>query len=470
MRFVKKHSLKRFMPESSFWKKIMLFAIPIAFQNMSTAILGIIDVSIISDMGEEAVASVSLANQLAYIASLFTFGITSGAQIYLSRAYGESNASSMKKTFSLMMFFAMAVNLVFMLVYLAFPKMSIGFFTNDNKLILNGASYIRIAAPLFVFYAISASFVSFFRSVGIPKIPMITTIVSLLVKVVLNLLLIYGCGFIPAMGICGAAIATLVSKIVEFVIYIFFALSYKEKRYIFSFKDIAFIKMEGCGEFIGKTYPVILNESLWGLGISSFSAVFGRMGERAVSAMSIAQQLENLGNAFFYGISIGCCVSISFMLGQNKFENARINVKKYALAAFYVGLGIMLLMCAIAYPYVNIFFSNLEKETKSLAVIMIVVYAIYMPWRSLASTLIMGAMRAGGDSKTGMLLDVLPIYLWSLPVGYILGIQLHCSVIFVLFAMQFKRFIKAALATNRLLSGKWLAYKEFSVKETVINN
>ena len=140
--------------------------------------------------------------------------------------------------------------------------MAIGFFTGDNALIQGGISYIRIAAPMFVFYALSASYVAFFRAVGIQKIPMIVTIVSLLVKIALNMLLIYGFAFVPAMGIKGAALATLISKIVEFLLYFCYMLKYEEKKYIFRFSDICFVKLSSSLEFIRRTYPVILNESL----------------------------------------------------------------------------------------------------------------------------------------------------------------------------------------------------------------
>lgn len=207
-----------------------------------------------------------------------------------------------------------------------------------------------------------------------------------------------------------------------------------------------------------------MNESLWGIGTSSFNAVFGRMGTSAVSAVSIARQLENLGNAFFYGIAIGACVTISYTIGEKNLGEAKALAKKYALAGFYVGVGIMLLMLSIDIPYVKIFFSGLEKETQKLTMGLIAIIAAYMPVRSLASTLIMGVLRAGGDSKKAMFYDVLPVYAWSLPLGFILGIKLHCSVIVVLAVMQFKRFIKCAFALRRVLSEKWINYEEIGIQ------
>ena len=192
------------------------------------------------------------------------------------------------------------------------------------------------------------------------------------------------------------------------------------------------------------------------MGTSFFNTIFGRMGEQTISAVSIATNMENLGNSFFYGISIGCCVSISFVIGQKKLDKAKQDAKKYALAGFSVGIGIMLLMLAIDIPYVEIFFSNLEAETQRLAIALIAVYACYMPFRSLASVFIMGNFRAGDDSRAAMLLDVLPVYFWSLPLGYLMGIKFHFGAVTVLTVMQFQSFIKAMLALRHFTGGKWL--------------
>ena len=460
--------LGRWFPEKAFWLSVLKFSVPIAIQNMSSAILGIIDVSVISNMGETAVAAVSLANQLFYVVSLITFGITSGASVYLARNYGEGNPEGLRRNFSLTVLFSLLVNLIVMVLCIVWPRQALGIFTDQTQTITDGAVYLLIITPTFLLYSISNSCVAFFRSVNRTKVPMIATIASLVLKTLLNFVLIYGFWVIPAMGVAGAALATLVSKIVEMVIYLVYMAKYEEKEYIFRFRDVCFFKPRAVGDFVGKTYAVILNESLWGMGISAFNAIFGRMGnaDSTVSAVNIAQQLEKLGNSFFYGIAIGACVAISQTIGQKKLDEAKELSRKYSLAGLYVGVGVMLLMLAVNIPYVRLCFSTLTPETQNLAIILTAVYALYMPFRSLASTLIMGVMRAGGDSKLAMFYDVVPVYAWSLLFGWVLGIGLKWPVGIVLAVMMFKRFIKCAFALRRVSTGKWLtiAAKEIETK------
>ena len=155
MSFSRPKALRSIFPEKAFWKMVLTFSIPIAMQNMSSAILGIIDVSIISKMGETAVAAVSLANQLFYIVSLITFGITSGASVYLSRRFGEKNPEGMRETFSITLFFSLSINLVIMLFCLFRPRVALGFFTNDANTIKDGAIYLLIITPTFLLYSLS---------------------------------------------------------------------------------------------------------------------------------------------------------------------------------------------------------------------------------------------------------------------------------------------------------------------------
>lgn len=454
---IKKETIRQvFFPEKEFWKNLILFAIPIALQNLTIALFGIIDVSIISNMGEMAVSSVSIANQVSYISNNVTFGITSGASVILSRCYGAKDKEGFKKAFAIMVLLSTMLNAVITMLSLSAPGQVLSMYTDEAELIAHGTIYLLITAVTNIFYGISSSIVSFFRSVKKPSIPLYAAMVTVAVKTSLNFVLIYGVGPIPQMGIAGAAIATLAAKLTELTIYLFFLMRYREKEYRFGFGDLMQIRGGEIGRFIKETAPVIINESMWVIGLSSFDMIFGRMGVTAVSAVSVAKQLENLCNAFFYGIGIGCCVTIGNMLGAKEYEKARLAARRYAVAGFEVGVLIMLLMLCVNRFYVMTFFTDLTEETRLTAIGLITVYALYMPFRSMASAMIMGSLRGGGDAVSAMYYDVLPIYLWSLPVGFVLAMVFDLPIVMVLAFMQFKRVIKCVLALGRVLSDRWI--------------
>lgn len=447
---------KIIFPEGRFWRNIFGFAIPIALQNLTVALFGIIDTSVISNMGEEAVSAVSLANQVFYVASLITFGITSGASVLLSRYYGAKEPGEFRKVFTITVLMSLIVNGVVTAASFGLPKQLLALYTDEVSLIEAGAIFIVVTAPMNLCYAVSNSMSAFFRAVHKPSVPMVVSFATVVVKTGLNFVLIYGIGSIPAMGITGAAIATLVAKIAELLVYLYFYIRFKEKEYRFKLCELRGFGKSDIYAFLKDTTPVIMNESMWGLGISLFNAVFGRMGVTAVTAFSVARQLENLCNTFFYGIGIGACVTISSLIGRQELEEAKLTAKRYALVGFEVGVLIMLFMLSINSIYVDTFFTELTPETCSVAKVLNTVMAVYMPFRSLASVLIMGVLRAGGDSKHAMYYDVIPVYAWALMFGVLLGIVWELPAALVLAVMQFKRVIKCVFALWRLWSGKWL--------------
>lgn len=459
-----------FLPGARFWNNVFLFAIPIALQNLSASVFGIIDVAIIGKLGEMAVSAVSLSNQLFVISSLLTFGITSGASVLLSRGFGEGNPCSVRKSFAIMLVLGIIFNFIVMCISFFFPKTVMGFYTNDPLIIAQGAKNLRITAPINILYVITSASAAFNRSAGLPGRSMMVTLITAILKTTFNFLFVFGFGFIPAMSIQGVAVATLLSRFIGCVVDVLLITHYSDKRYIFRFADIKDIRKTDVGKFIHETYPVIINESVWGFGISSFNAIFGRLGNDAMSAASVAQQLENLCNAFFYGIGTGACVTISRMIGQKRFEDAKLAARRYSVVGFEVGICIMVLMLSVNSFYVNTFFGNLTQETRRISCNLIVVYALYMPFRSFASSMIMGSLRAGGDGKKAMYYDILPIYLWSLPVGFLTGIVLKQSVVIVLAVMHFKRVIKSVFAIRRVLSDKWIHIEMHQEEAIAVNS
>ena len=209
-------------------------------------------------------------------------------------------------------------------------------------------------------------------------------------------------------------------------------------------------------KFLKGTYHIILNESFWGLGIASFSIIFGRMGSVSISSLNIAKTLEELFNTFFYGIAIGAVVMLGYDIGNKEYDAAKQNAKRFAVIGAEAGIMIMIAMLCLKGVFVDVFFGNLMPETKITAKTLIAVFAVLMGVGSLSSVLIMGVMRAGGDSKKAMFYDVLPIYLFSFPAGLLSGVVFNLPIHIVMPVMYGKRIIKCIFTVKRLVSGKWL--------------
>ncbi|MBQ3553834.1 MAG: MATE family efflux transporter [Clostridia bacterium] len=452
-------------PDRSFWKDVFFLTFPIAIQNMSASLLALLDVSIIKSLGDETVGAVSLANQFSFVTNNMTFGITSGASIFLARYFGEKNPDKVKETFSLSLFFSLSLNLVVSLVCMLFPGCAMTVFTDKAALISLGSDYLRIVGFSYVLMAANTCMTALFRSANKALYVLIPTFLSLSFKTILNYIFIYGAFGVAPLGIRGAALSTLIARTVEFLLYLILYHYCVPKDYRLSFVKRGRLTFEKCKNFLRSTYAVILNESLWAIGLGLFSVIFGRMQVEEISALNIAKTLEELFNSLFYGVGIGAVVVIGRNIGAQDFEKAKLSAKRYIVLGAEIGLLILVLMAGSRNIIVDSFFSGLSVKTMEIAKILILEFALLMPFRSTASAIIMGLMRAGGTTQKAMLYDTLPIYLYSLPVGILLGLVLKLPIVVVLPAMYAKRIIKAVLSLVTALRGKW--YQKELMREQI---
>jgi Na+-driven multidrug efflux pump len=260
----------------------------------------------------------------------------------------------------------------------------------------------------------------------------------------------------PVLGVQGAAIATVVSRVVELCLMLIFVYGGKEKRIKPKFADLASIKMPFIKSFYKISLPVIANEVIWGFGTTVYSAIYGRMGETTVAAMSVASIMEQT----FAVVAMGCghitTIVIGKLLGRGDFEEAKLRAKTLALWSVILGLVTTLIMSASAPLFVTSVFGNLSEDTTSLAVKLIIMFACFMPVRAFNFTNIVGTLRSGGDSLAAAILDVTPMYVYSVPVGIILGLYFKLPPVVVISFIYGEEIIKALSGWIRMRQYKWV--------------
>lgn len=447
--------LDLFFPDKKFWKNILILTLPIMIQNTSTAILALIDNSILKSLGDASMSAVSLAAQLTFITANVIFGISSGASIYLSRYFGEKNPKKVNETFLITLILCLAVNLCVAFVALVLPEVVMGIFTDKKELISLGSDYLRICAPSYVCTALSSAMISLFRSAKKATHILVPSFIAIGLKTVLTYIFVNGVGPLESMGVSGAALSTTIAKATELSIYLILYFFCFKKDYRLSLSHFKAVTGQNLKSFIKSVLPVILNEGLWATGLALFSIIFGRMSIPEIAALNIAKTLEELFNSMFYGIGIGAVVVLGQLIGEKQYELAKKRAFQYMIFGIEVGFVILVLMSIFGGDIIHILYKGLSDETLKIANVLILEFALLMPFRSGASAIIMGLMRAGGKSKLAMLYDTAPVYLFSLPVGIVLGLVFKLPIVIVLPAMYAKRIIKFALAFRTALRGEW---------------
>lgn len=444
------------MPGKKFAKNAFSLALPIILQNFIMFALNMMDIILLQGLGDTAVASVSSANQSNLVVNLLIFGTCSGSSIFLAQCRGSRDFASMRKTVWIALVFIFTVSFTVASVMTSVPKTIMSIMTSEAKLIETGSLYLRIVPVSFVLSGLSMVFSTLLRCNEKTKLPLFASVIALSINTTLNYILIYGKLGMPAMGVQGAAVATVISRLIEFCLILYFVYGGKEKEIKPRLADLKEIRLPFIKSYYKIALPVICNEVLWGFGMTVYSAIYGRMGETTVAAMSVSNIMEQT----FAVVAMGCghitTIIIGQLLGKEAFEEAKLRAKTLALWSLILGGFTTVIMIVSGPFFVRLVFNNLTEETMTLAINFITMFACYMPLRAFVYTNIVGTLRSGGDSLAAAVLDVLFIYIYSIPVGIILGLWLKLPSIIVIGVMYGEELIKAVLSWVRVRRYLWV--------------
>lgn len=436
-----------------FYKEIWLLVIPMAIQNLITVGVTAADVFMLGKVGEKVLSGASLGGQVQYIMTLILFGITSGATVLTAQYWGKKDTRSIEKIMAIGLKIGIITSLLFVVMAEVFPEQLMRIFTNDPLVIEQGIIYIRIVALSYVIMSVTQIYLLIMRSIERVMIATVVFGISLISNILINAVLIFGLLGFPKMGIAGAATGTLISRIIEFIIVVWYA-HFKNKDVKVYFNDLAHIDRTLFKDFLVYCMPVVLNELLWGLGTSANTAVIGHLGSAAVAANSVAQVSRQLATVVAFGVSNATAVYLGKTIGEGKTELAKLYGNKFIKLSLFTGaIGGMLILCSI--PAVRSFMT-LTPLAEKYVMYMFIVMSYFTVGQSLNTTLIVGVLRAGGDTKFGLALDMCTMWGCSILFGAIAAFVFHAPVMVVYVILMSDELVKIPFSLKRYFSYRWV--------------
>lgn len=441
------------MDNKKFLKNVAILVIPIALQNLINTAVTAADVVMLGKVSEYALSGSSLAGQVQFIMMLVFFGITSGAAVLSSQYWGKKDIATIEKILGMAMRIALVVAMVFMILALVFTEEIMNIYSNDAKVIEEGSKYLKIVSLSYVFFAFNMIYLNTMRSVERVLISTVVYSASLIVNVILNAILIFGLMGAPKLGIVGAAIATLCARIVEFLLIVIYDRKIND---VLKFKlSLLFVKDKMLfKEFLVFSMPVVFNELMWGLGTSVNTGILGNLGASVSAAASIAQTTRQLATVVSFGIASAAAIIIGKTLGENKPELAKLFGKKLLVLTVVSGLlGAIVIL--VARPFVVSIFA-LEEATKGYMSMMMYVMSYFVIGQAFNTTIIVGILRAGGDTKFGLYLDV--TFMWGISIlsGFLAAFVFKAPVTIVYMLLMSDEVIKIPISYARYRSYKWI--------------
>ncbi len=445
--------LKNLFSDKVFYASLFSLAIPIMLQNLVNSLVNVLDTVMIGQLGTTEIAAVALGNQVFFLLNMALFGICSGSGVFTAQFWGKRDIAGIRKNTGLSLALVLCLSGAFTVACLTVPRSIIGLYTKDSSVIDIGAVYLRTVAVSFVPFAISFLFTLSMRGVERVKLSMTTTFIALGINAGLNALLIFGIGPFPRLGVQGAAIATVIARIIEMAILV--TVSHARKyAFIGPLRVMFGFDRNYVSKFLVVAMPVLVNEMLWSLGITTQNVIFARTGTNALAALNITSTVSQLVWVVFIGLGNGCAVLIGKRIGEGKQEEARdyaARITAFApLIAAFVGLTLLPLSAAL--PLV---FKVTPDVFAIMGTLFIMLTASY-PFRAFNMSMVIGVCRAGGDTVFSIFYDIAFMWGFSLPLAAIAAFVFHAPAEIIYACLCTEDPLKAILGSWRLRSGKWL--------------
>jgi putative MATE family efflux protein len=347
----------------------------------------------------------------------------------------------------------MGLGVLFMIGVLCWPESILRVYSRDEAVVEAGAAYLKALSPSFLPYAISFAFIFTLRSIERVRLTVISTVIALSVNLVLNYLLIFGIGPIPALGVVGAAIGTVAARFTEVAILV--GVSYA-RRYVFmgSAREFLAFSWPFAARFFRITLPVIANEIIWGLGVSTQNIIFARTHTDAIAAFNITNTISQLTWVFFIGLGNGVAVLIGKQIGAGNEGRAREYAWRIIHFAPLVAVGTLFILLPLTQLLPFVF--NVNEQVLHNATLMIIILCISYPSRAVNMSMIVGICRAGGDTVFSGVFDVVFMWTVSLPLAAAVSFFLQAPVWLIYVCIGTEEPIKMFVNLWRFRSGKWL--------------
>ena len=448
-----------FKREQGFYRKLIALALPIIIQNLITNSLGLVDTFMVGVLGEGPLAGVTLANVPIFVVQLAMFGVQSGSSVLISQYHGKGDREAINRVMGLGFYVAGGITLLFALLVTLVPNWFMGLFGNDAEVVAIAVEYGRIAVWSYFFDSFVQVYIGAHRSMGNPRLGMYILCVSMVVNTFLNWVLIFGKLGAPMMGVEGAALATLLARVISFLFAAVWML--RDKK----FRVNASLCLRPGGEmtrrFIRVATPVLCNETLWSLGSSMFPTIMGHMegSKEILAAYAIAGNITNLCFVGVMAIAATSAILIGQEIGSGRTDRVYDLGSLLSALAFLFGLVIGLVFYALLHllviPLLYPLF-ELSGSAGNICTMMLTVVFLTMSLRSFCTTNIVGVLRGGGDVKMATLIDILPLWLIAVPATALCGLVFKWGILAVYLAMNLENIFKSIVGFLRFRSGVWI--------------
>ena len=439
--------------DKTFYRSLLLLALPIALQNLVTFSVNLADSVMVGSLGDTAVAGMYMGNQIQTLLQVFSGGIEGAILILAAQYWGKRDAASIRRIVAIGVRFSVIVGAVLTVLCAVWPAQIIGLFTQDAGTISTGAAYLRIVCFSYLFFCITQSLIAAMRSVEVARIGLTVSLCSLVVNVTLNYVLIYGKLGFPAMGVEGAALATVIARIVETAVIALYAFR-KDKKLQLKLSDLRVVDKLLLRDFVNYGMPIIAGQLVWAVNMLANSAIMGRQpAAGAVTAVSIANTLNNLA----YVVMNGMSGAVGIITGKTIGAGQESKMREYAktVQILFLALGLLTGLCVylLRDPFISLYAVSAAAVAESQAYINVL--SVTLIGTCYQAACLFGLVKSGGDISFVFKNDFIFVFLVVLPSA-VIATALHAPAWVVFACLKCDQILKCFVAVVKINRFNWM--------------
>ncbi|WP_038123784.1 MATE family efflux transporter [Vibrio nigripulchritudo] len=444
----------RLFATKKFFSRLISLAIPISLYSMLLSSRNIIDVVMLSQIGSTEVASMGVALRGIMIGNLFLFSICSCGAIFTAQYSGASNKSGVRQATALTAIFCLPLSFIVALNYYFFSKEIMGFASSNHEVIKIGSDYLKITCISMLAISISGIFSAGLRSIGQASIATGFNALGIILNIILNYILIFGNLGFPALGVEGAAWGTVLSAIIECISVIIFIYG---RGHILSFniRDILEAKKEKIKTFYKICIPLSINSLMWPSSLFIYHSIIGNISTDALAAMAMITPVETYSMAIMMGVATAASIMQGNILGKKKFQQAYYQAWIFVIINILLAIVVSLILFFIK-PWILSISPNLNEEMLSYLDDFYNILLIGILIKSAGIAMVIGVLRASGDTKFCMNQDIICQWIFGIPLTIIAAYWLEWSAVYIYACMLLEEVAKLLFSIKRLRSKSWL--------------
>ena len=445
--------MKKFLAaRPGFYRELFVLVIPIVIQNLIASSVSVADTLMLGNVDQTSLSASGLAGQLMFLINVMFFGLNSALTILASQYWGKKDVKVISKILGIGLIIAMIVTVSFSAAAFFIPRHVMWIWTDDPELIAAGAKYLRFVAPSYIFLGLFQPYLTILKSCERVVFSTVTSTAALFINVIFNYMLIFGHGPFPELGIEGAAIATSISCgsgalicLIDFL---------RQKVLPKSLCVMFGIPRALVVDFFKYSLPAFVNDVMWGLAFTVNSIIMGHLGSDIVAANAVVSSVRDLVTVVGFGISAAASIMLGKEIGENKLDVAKKDASSIVRVTVFSGFisGFVLLLIS---PFVPELVDITETAIRYLQ-IMLYINIAYQMGQIINTVLIASIFRCGGNSKYGMVLDIICMWCFAVPLGLISAFVLKLPPLIVYVLMCTDEFAKMPFAVRHYLKGGWI--------------